>query len=80
MEPKSIQANKEKMKNQLEDIWSYAQHIAADEDKMPPPPDLSTKNPESVNAAIEKLNQVSANIQAIPGQKLQYLPFERCVP
>ena len=73
---KSIQTNKEKMKKQLEDIWSYAQHIAADEDKMPPPPDLSTLNPESVNAAVEKLNQVLAGHDKVDKKvkaKLRYI-------
>jgi len=58
---KSIQTNKEKMKKQLEDIWNYAQHIAADEDRMPEPPDLSIINPESVNATVEKLNTLLAS-------------------
>lgn len=57
---KSIQTNKEKIKKQLEDIWTYAQHIAADEDRMPEPPDLSAINPESVNATVEKLNTLLA--------------------
>ena len=57
---KSIQTNKEKIKKQLEAIWDHAQHIAAAEDRMPEPPDLTTINPESVNAAVEKLNKVLA--------------------
>jgi transposase len=57
---KSIQANKEKMKKQLEEIWNYAQNIAAAEDRMPEPPDLSSINPESVNATVEKLNKALA--------------------
>jgi len=73
---KSIQTNKEKMKKQLEDIWGYAQHIAADEDKMPEPPDLSTINPESVNAAVEKLNKVLADQDGVDKKvktKLRYI-------
>ena len=58
---KSIQTNKEKIKKQLEEIWNYAQNIAAAEDKMPEPPDLTTINPQSVNAAVEKLNKALAD-------------------
>ena len=39
---KSIQTNKEKMKQQLEEIWNYAQNIASDEENMPTPPDSTT--------------------------------------
>ena len=61
---KSIQTNKQKMKTQLEEIWAYAQNIAAEEDRMPEPPDLTTINQESVNATVEKLNkELSANDQ-----------------
>jgi transposase len=73
---KSIQNNKEKMKKQLEDIWNYAQHIAADEDRMPEPPDLSTINPESVNATVEKLNKVLAENDQVDKKvkaKLRYV-------
>jgi hypothetical protein len=55
---KSIQANKEKMKNQLEEIWNYAQNIAADEDLMPEPPTATHINKESVKATVERLNSV----------------------
>lgn len=58
---KSIQTNKEKMKKQLEEIWNYAQNIAADEDLMPEPPTASTINKESVKATVEKLNKVLAD-------------------
>ncbi len=58
---KSIQTNKQKMKEQLEEIWNYAQHIAAGEDQMPEPPDLTTINRDNVNAAVEKLNKALAD-------------------
>src|SRR5690606_17583659 len=48
---KSIQTNKEKMKKQLQDIWNYAQNIAAGEDRMPEPPDFTTVNTQNVEAA-----------------------------
>ena len=73
---KSIQTNKEKMKQQLESIWDYAQNIAAAEDSMPEPPDLTTISPESVNAAVEKLNRVLANNDGVDKKvkaKLRYI-------
>lgn len=39
---KSIQTNKEKMKQQLDEIWNYAQRMAADEDLLPQPPTATT--------------------------------------
>lgn len=57
---KSIQTNKEKMKKQLDEIWNYAQRIAADEDLMPQPPTAATLNQENVKATVEKLNKVLA--------------------
>lgn len=48
------------MKRQLDEIWNYAQHIAADEDLMPEPPTAANINQESVRATIEKLNNVLA--------------------
>lgn len=55
---KSIQTNKEKMKQQLEEIWNYAQNIASDEDNMPTPPDFTTLDAEKVQSAVDKLNEV----------------------
>ena len=73
---KSIQTNKEKIKKQLEEIWNYAQNIAAAEDKMPEPPDLGTISPESVNAAVEKLNRALADNEGADKKakaKLRYI-------
>jgi hypothetical protein len=54
---KSIQTNKEKMKKQLTEIWQYAQQIAADEDKMPEPPDFTEIDSQKVKATIDQLNE-----------------------
>lgn len=73
---KSIQTNKEKMKKQLEEIWNYAQHIAAVEDKMPEPPDLTNLNQENVNATVEKLNKALAHTDGVDKKvkaKLRYI-------
>ncbi|HEY0668823.1 MAG TPA: IS1182 family transposase [Sphingobacteriaceae bacterium] len=73
---KSIQTNKEKMKRQLQDIWNYAQNIAADEDRMPEPPDFTTVNTQNVEATVEKLNQALANKDGVDKKvkaKLRYV-------
>lgn len=55
---KAIATNKEKMKKQLSDIWAYAQSVAATEDNLPEPPDLTTINKEKVQDTVDTLNQV----------------------
>ena len=73
---KSIQNNKEKMKKQLSEIWQYAQHVAADENKMPDPPDFTEIDSEKVNATVEKLNEKLAgkeNIDKKMKAKLGYI-------
>jgi len=55
---KSIQTNKEKMKKQLAEIWTYAQTVADKEDSLPDPPDFTTINAEKVKETVEKLNSV----------------------
>lgn len=73
---KSIQTNKEKMKKQLEEIWNYAQHIGAAEDKMPEPPDLTNLNQENVDATVEKLNKALAHTDGVDKKvkaKLRYI-------
>jgi transposase len=54
---KSIQTNKEKMAKQLTEIWQYAQKVAADEDKMPEPPDFTEIGHDKVRAAVDLLNK-----------------------
>jgi transposase len=55
---KAIATNKEKMKKQLAQIWEYSLSVAAAEDDLPDPPDLTTINKEKVKDTIDKLNQV----------------------
>lgn len=69
---KSIQTNKEKMKKQLDEIWNYAQSVAADEDMMPEPPTATTIDKESVKATVEKLNKVLADNDQVKA-KLRYI-------
>jgi transposase len=73
---KSIQANKEKMKKQLTEIWQYAQQIAADEDKMPEQPDFTEIDSQKVKATIDQLNEKLSgkeNTDKKMKAKLQYV-------
>ena len=73
---RAIQTNKEKMKKQLTEIWQYAQHLAAEEDKMPEPPDFTEIDSRKVNATIEKLNEKLSgkeNINKKVRAKLSYI-------
>jgi len=71
---KSIQANKEKMKKQLTEIWQYAQQLASDEDKMPEPPDFTEIDSKKVKAAVGQLNEKLAgkDIDKKVKDKLKY--------
>lgn len=71
---KSIQANKEKMKKQLTEIWQYAQQLASDEDKMPEPPDFTEIDSKKVKAAVDQLNEKLAgkDIDKKVKDKLKY--------
>jgi len=73
---RSIQTNKEKMKKQLTEIWQYAQQVAAEEDKIPEPPDFTTIDSEKVKATVEQLNEKLSgkdNIDKKARAKLKYI-------
>jgi len=53
---KSIKVNKEKMKAQLDELWGYAQSIAAEELKDSAPLEYGEINPEKVKETIAKIN------------------------
>jgi transposase len=71
---KSIQNNKEKIKQQLNDLWKYAQSVAASEIDDTDPSSFDKIDKEKVSATIEKINnalrdkQVSSKVR----QKLNY--------
>jgi len=71
---KSIQNNKEKIKQQLNDLWKYAQSVAASEMDDTDPSGFDKIDKEKVSATIEKINialkdkQISRTVR----QKLNY--------
>lgn len=70
----SIKTNKEKMKQQLDELWQQAQQVLAEEMELPEPPDFDKPDAEKVKAVIE---QISESIKDKPvsnqlKQKLNY--------
>ena len=52
----AIKTNKEKMLRQLEDLWKYAQSVAAEEDKDPEPPEFKEISKEKIQQTVENIN------------------------
>lgn len=72
---KSIKANKEKMKAQLDELWGYAQSIAAEELKDTAPVTFEEVNPEKVKETIARINAALDDKQEVEKkvkQKLNY--------
>jgi len=53
---KGIKTNKERMRKQLDELWKYAQTIAAEELKDPSPVEFEALDPENVRETIEKID------------------------
>lgn len=70
----AIKTNKEKMKKQLNDLWDYAQQVAAEEMSQPEPPDFTTIDSEKVKQTIEKIDAALADkvVRKEIKQKLSY--------
>lgn len=58
---KAIANYKQKMVDQIIDIWDYADSIARQESELPPPPDFKEINPNTINSAISTLNAALKN-------------------
>ena len=53
---KSIQTNKAKIGAQLDELWQYAQKVAAEELDAPEPPDFTDITAEKVKATVERID------------------------
>jgi transposase len=71
---KSIQTNKEKIKEQLSELWRYAQSVAASELDDTDPSGFKKIDKEKVTATVEKINSVlrDKQISSKIRQKLNY--------
>lgn len=55
---KAIQTRKQKMAEQLENMWNYAQSVADEEDKDPTPPDFKILDKETIKKTAAKINKI----------------------
>lgn len=71
---KSIKTNKEKIKQQLKDLWQYAQSVAAAEMDDTDPTTFDKIDAEKVTATIEKINEALKDkpVSKEVKQKLNY--------
>lgn len=53
---KSIQTNKARIGTQLDELWQYAQKVAAEELDAPEPPDFTDITAEKVKATVERID------------------------
>ena len=53
----SIKNNKQRIKEQLEELWAYTQEIASEELKDTAPVNFTSINPETVRQTIEQIDQ-----------------------
>lgn len=71
---KSIKRNKLRIKEQLSDLWKYAEGVAAEELKDQSPTDFETINAQQVEQTIEKINTAlkDKTVDKKVKQKLNY--------
>jgi transposase len=75
----SIKYNKAKMEEQLNEMWSYAEQVAAEEMKDTAPVEFNEITPESLNQTIEKIQSVLKPREDVSNkvkQKLNYMKRE----
>lgn len=71
---KAIKTNKERIKQQLKELWSYSQKVAADEKDDDTPPDFDKIDSKEVKSTIEQIDAALKNteINKEVKQKLSY--------
>ena len=77
----AIKTRKEKMSQQLEALWQYAQSVADEEDKDPTPPDFKEIDKEKVKKTVAKINKIlKDNPKAGSKQKAKARYIEKNFP
>jgi len=61
---KAIATQKQKIKQQLEEIWAHVQSVYENEKDLPPTPDFEEISKEKVEKAIAQINQALENKEA----------------
>lgn len=60
----AIETQKEKIREQLEQIWSHVQSVYQQEKDLPPTPDFEEISPEKIEKAITQINEALKDKQA----------------
>ena len=70
----AIKSNKEKIVKQLDELWRYAQQVAAEEMQMPEPPPFNKIDAEEVKATVAQIKESLKDIKISKQvkQKLNY--------
>ena len=77
----AIKTRKEKISQQLEELWQYAQRIADEEDKDPTPPDFKEIDKQKVKKTAAKINKIlKDNPKASSKQKAKARYVEKNFP
>jgi transposase len=71
---KAIKTSKERIREQLKELWAYTQRIASQEKDDDTPPDFDKIDSKNVKATIEKINKALKDIEVSKEvkQKLNY--------
>lgn len=71
---KAIKTNKEKMKQQLEELWAYVEQVCKQENETVEKPDFTELSPEKVATTINKINEAlkSKKVDKKVKQKINY--------
>ena len=77
---KAIKTNTEKIKKQLEELWQYAQKIAASEMDDTDPSGFDTISAEKVEKTIEKINEVLKDKEVGPKIRQQLIYAQKNWP
>ena len=72
---KAIKTSREKIKKQLEDLWQYAQNIAASEIDDTDPSDFDTIDAEKVEETIQKINDALKDKKEVDPKVRQKLTY-----
>lgn len=71
---KAIKTSREKMEQQLKELWAYVEQIYQDEEQRPNTPEFVAIDPEAVSRTIEEINEALKEKKITPQvrQKLTY--------
>jgi hypothetical protein len=73
----SIKYNKERITEQLKELWSYTQQVNKAEEKENMPQEFEQIDPESIKEAIENIDKRITNVEAVDKKIKQKLTYAK---